>query len=302
MNVLSLFDGMSCGQIALDRLGINVNNYYAAEIDKYAIEITQKNYPDTIQLGDVTKWQGWDIDWSSIDLVSGGFPCQAWSIAGKQQGDRDPRGMLFWTMLDIIKKVRDNNPDAYFLMENVKMKKEFEDYITNHTKAALGRVEKHLINSSLVSAQSRQRYYWTNIPNIVQPENKGEVLEDVLINKSSILEDFRVERTPNPELLRKTPNYWQFDRSGKGYSSQQDRVRRTDVPSNTLSAGHSSIPQIWVNCPHTFRKLTPIECERLQTVPDRYTEGVSNSQRYKMLGNGWTVEVIKHIYKFMEWN
>ena len=302
MNVLSLFDGMSCGQIALNRLGIGINNYYAAEIDKYAIEITQKNYPDTIQLGDVTKWQDWDIDWSSIDLVSGGFPCQAWSIAGKQQGDRDPRGMLFWTMLDIIKKVRESNPDAYFLMENVKMKKEFEEYITNHTVAALGRVEKHLINSSLVSAQSRQRYYWTNIPNIVQPEDKGKVLEDVLISKYSILEDFRVERTPNPELLRKTPNYWQFDRSGKGYSSQQDRVRRTDVPSNTLSAGHSSIPQIWVNCPHTFRKLTPIECERLQTVPDGYTEGVSNSQRYKMLGNGWTVDVIKHIYKFMEWN
>lgn len=302
MNVLSLFDGMSCGQIALNRLGIGINNYYAAEIDKYSIEITQKNYPDTIQLGDVTKWQDWDIDWSSIDLVSGGFPCQAWSIAGKQQGDRDPRGMLFWTMLDIIKKVRESNPDAYFLMENVKMKKEFEEYITSHTVAALGRVEKHLINSSLVSAQSRQRYYWTNIPNIVQPENKGIVLEDILISKYSILEDFRVERTPNPELLRKTPNYWQFDRSGKGYSSQQDRVRRTDVPSNTLSAGSASIPKIWVNCPHTFRKLTTIECERLQTVPDGYTEGVSNSQRYKMLGNGWTVDVIKHIYKFMEWN
>ena len=302
MKVLSLFDGMSCGQIALNRLKVDIETYYAAEIDKFAIEITQKNYPDTIQLGDVTKWQDWDIDWSSIDLVSGGFPCQAWSIAGKQQGDRDPRGMLFWTMLDIIKKVRESNPDAYFLMENVKMKKEFEEYITSHTVAALGRVEKHLINSSLVSAQSRQRYYWTNIPNIVQPENKGKVLEDILISKYSILEDFRVERTPNPELLRKTPNYWQFDRSGKGYSSQQDRVRRTDVPSNTLSAGHSSIPQIWVNCPHTFRKLTPIECERLQTVPDGYTEGVSNSQRYKMLGNGWTVDVIAHIYKFMEWN
>jgi len=302
VKVLSLFDGMSCGQIALNRLKVDIETYYAAEIDKFAIEITQKNYPDTIQLGDVTKWQDWDIDWSSIDLVSGGFPCQAWSIAGKQQGDRDPRGMLFWTMLDIIKKVRESNPDAYFLMENVKMKKEFEEYITSHTVAALGRVEKHLINSSLVSAQSRQRYYWTNIPNIVQPENKGKVLEDILISKYSILEDFRVERTPNPELLRKTPNYWQFDRSGKGYSSQQDRVRRTDVPSNTLSAGHSSIPQIWVNCPHTFRKLTPIECERLQTVPDGYTEGVSNSQRYKMLGNGWTVDVIKHIYKFMEWN
>ena len=300
MNVLSLFDGMSCGQIALNKLGIGVNNYYAAEIDKYAIEITQKNYPDTIQLGDVTKWEDWDIDWSSIDVVSGGFPCQAWSIAGRQQGDRDPRGMLFWTMLDIIKKVRESNPDAYFLMENVKMKKEFEEYITHHTEAALGTVYKHLINSNTVSAQNRERYYWTNIPNIVQPENKGLVISDVLVEDYT--QDVVVKDIPNYHLMRKTPNYWQFDSSGRGFSSQQDRVRRFDVPSNTLSAGHSSIPQIWVDFDTKFRRLTPTECERLQTVPDGYTQGVAKGQRYKMLGNGWTVDVIAHIYKFLEWN
>lgn len=344
MKVLSLFDGMSCGQIALNRLKVDIETYYAAEIDKFAIEITQKNYPDTIQLGDVTKWQDWDIDWSSIDLVSGGFPCQAWSIAGKQQGDRDPRGMLFWTMLDIIQNVLKHNPKAYFLMENVKMKQEFEQYITKHTEAALGVVNKHLINSSLVSAQSRQRYYWTNIPNIVQPEDKGIILKDILEsnpNNCVMMSDKFTTRNkdrnclvdgttkekasnlsameylkngrqgdyiscddegtpiPNPELMRETPNYWQFDTSGKGYKSQQDRIRKLDVPSNTLSAGTASVPKIWYEQPKSYRKLTPTECERLQTVPDGYTEGVSNSQRYKMLGNGWTVDVIKHIYKFM---
>ena len=118
MNVLSLFDGMSCGRIALERLGIQVDNYYASEIDKYAIQIAQKNYPDTKQIGDVLDWQSWDIDWSSIDLVSGGFPCQSWSLAGKQLGDKDERGKMFWVMLDIMKKVIENNPNAYYLMEN----------------------------------------------------------------------------------------------------------------------------------------------------------------------------------------
>ena len=169
MNVLSLFDGMSCGRIALERLGIKVDNYYASEIDKYAIQITQKNYPDTKQIGDVLNWRSWDIDWSSIDLVSGGFPCQSWSLAGKQLGDKDERGMMFWVMLDIMKKVIENNPNAYYLMENVRMKKEFEEYITHHTEQALPDVNKYLINSALVSAQNRVRYFWTNIPNVKLP-------------------------------------------------------------------------------------------------------------------------------------
>ncbi|UOL47448.1 putative DNA-methyltransferase [Vibrio phage vB_Vp_PvVp04_M] len=121
--VLSLFDGMSCGRIALDRAGISVDTYYASEIDKHATKVSEANYPDIIRFGDVTKWQEWDVDWSSIDLVTGGFPCQAWSMAGKQMGDKDERGMLFWTMLDVMRKVREHNPKAHFLIENVKMKK-----------------------------------------------------------------------------------------------------------------------------------------------------------------------------------
>jgi DNA (cytosine-5)-methyltransferase 1/DNA (cytosine-5)-methyltransferase 3A len=183
MNVLSLFDGMSCGRIALERLGIKVNNYYASEIDKYAIKVSEANYPDIKQIGDVLEWQSWDIDWSSIDLVTGGFPCQSWSLAGKQLGDKDERGKLFWVMLDIMKKVIENNPNAYYLMENVKMKKQFEEYITFHTEEALPNVNKYLINSALVSAQNRVRYYWTNIPGVEQPEQKGMVLRDILENK-----------------------------------------------------------------------------------------------------------------------
>ena len=180
LKVLSLFDGMSCGQLALQRLGIEVDTYYASEIDKYAIQVTQANFPKTIQIGDVTAWQTWDFDWSSIDLVTGGFPCQSWSLAGKQLGDKDERGKLFWTMLDVMSKVIEHNPKAFYLMENVKMKKEFEQYITYHTEQALPNVYKYLINSALVSAQNRQRYYWTNISGVEQPEDKGIVLRDIL--------------------------------------------------------------------------------------------------------------------------
>ena len=148
--VLGLFDGTSAGQIAIrDRLGIDVAKYYAAEKDPYAIKIAQKNYPDTIQLGDVNNWREWDIDWKFIDIVMGGFPCQAWSVAGQQQGDRDSRGQLFWVMLDIMKHVMDCNPNAKYLMENVRMSNAFEKYITHHTEQALPNVNKYLINSSL---------------------------------------------------------------------------------------------------------------------------------------------------------
>ena len=184
MNVLSLFDGMSCGRIALDRLGIKVDNYYASEIDKYAIQVSQVNFPDIIQIGDILNWQDWDIDWESIDLVTGGFPCQSWSVAGKGLGDRDDRGKLFWVMLDVMKKVMDSNPSAYYLMENVRMKKEFEEYITMHTENALPNVNKYMINSALVSAQNRIRFYWTNIPGVEQPEQRGIVLREYIGNRN----------------------------------------------------------------------------------------------------------------------
>lgn len=179
LNVLSLFNGISAMHLALDHAGIEVGQVYYAEIDKYANKVTEHHYPQDIQLGDVTKWREWDIDWSSIGLVGAGFPCQAWSVAGKQLGDKDERGMLFWTTLDIIAHVLKHNPNAKFLMENVKMKKDFEEYITHHTTQALGYVEKTLINSALVSAQNRKRYYWTNFK-VEQPQDKGILLRDVL--------------------------------------------------------------------------------------------------------------------------
>lgn len=142
INVLSLFNGISGCHLALERADIAVGQVYYAEIDKYANKVTEKNYPDDVALGDVTRWREWNIDWSDIGLVGAGFPCQAWSVAGKQLGDKDERGMLFWTTLEIIAHVLKHNPSAKFLMENVKMKKDFEQYITHHTEQALGHVEK----------------------------------------------------------------------------------------------------------------------------------------------------------------
>ena len=285
MNVLSLFDGMSCGQIALNRIGLKPNKYYAAEIDKYAIKVTQANYPDTIQLGDVTKWREWNIDWPSIDLVTGGFPCQAWSMAGKQLGDKDERGALFWTTLDIMIEVLKHNLSAKFLLENVKMKKEFEQYITHHTEQALGKVNKHLINSALVSAQNRQRYYWTNIEGVEQPEDKGITPLDIIQHE---------EKTRNSDGWQK---WWrknsQYQLSKKYSCIINDAKKSVTMTARQVASWNGNL----VMTDNGLRFITPVEAERLQTAPDNYTAHVSNNQRYKMLGNGWTVDVIAHILK-----
>jgi len=312
MNVLSLFDGMSCGQLALKRAGIPVGTYYASEIDKYAIAVTQKNFPNTVQLGTVTGWREWDIDWSTIDLVSGGFPCQAWSLAGRQLGDKDERGALFWTMLDIMRHVLDHNPRAKFLMENVKMKREFELYITYHTERVLGSVYKHLINSSLVSAQHRQRYYWTNIEGISTPEDKGIVLNDILENgcvdreKSHCIDANYFKGGNLTSYFEKHRRQLVFSQDGLCHVGNADvsgvqSIKRVYHPAGkgptlTTMGGGNREPKVLDKEPR-WRKLTPIECEILQTVPDNYTAGVSNTQRYRMLGNGWTVDVVAHIYK-----
>ena len=169
INVLSLFDGMSCAMLALEKLGIPVKNYYASEIDKFAIKVSKKNYPNIIQLGDVTNWREWELP--GIDLIIGGSPCQGFSNAGKRLNFDDPRSKLFFEFVDIVNHY---NP-KYFLLENVRMKEEHRQVITDYMK-----VEPIMINSALVSAQNRVRYYWTNIPAVKQPKDKGIILNDIV--------------------------------------------------------------------------------------------------------------------------
>lgn len=274
MNILSLFDGMSCGQIALNRVGIKYDKYFASEIDEHAIKVTQHNYPDTIQLGDITKIKGSELP--PIDLIFGGSPCQGFSFAGKRLNFEDPRSMLFF---EFVRLVKECNP-KYFLLENVKMKKEHEDVITEH----MG-VNPIRINSKLVSAQSRERLYWTNIPNIEQPEDKGILVKDIL--------DYTTEH----KLLTE-----------KGIKSQIHYAKNYKptgkAPTLTRELAHSWGKNITPKCYIEIKAITgedrlfsPLECERLQTVPDNYTSVVSNTQRFNMLGNGWTVDVIAHIFK-----
>jgi len=317
MNILSLFDGMSCGRIAAERAGLQVNKYYASEVDKYAIKVSQANWTDSIQLGDVTKWRDWDIDWKSIDLLIGGSPCQGFSFAGKQLAFNDPRSKLFFVYVDILNHIRKHNPSVKFMLENVKMKKEHLDVISEQ----LG-VEPVFINSALVSAQNRQRYYWANWE-FGQPEDRGIVLADVL-------EDGEVDRDKsycidacyykggNPEqYFKKSRRKLVFnpaaivgrklDENGKRNDSlDQKPVQCLEVQSHSKSRCLSTVAKDTVVSPlepgryvggKDYRKLTPVECERLQTVPDNYTAHVSNTQRYKMLGNGWTVDVIAHIFR-----
>lgn len=180
LNVLSLFDGISTGYLALQRAGIPIKNYYASEIDKYAIKISQKNFTDIHRLGSVVDYENWNIDWASIDLLIGGSPCQGFSFAGKQLNFNDNRSKLFFEYVDILNKIKSVNPNIKFLLENVKMKKEFQKVITGY----LG-VEPIEINSSLVSAQRRKRLYWTNIEGVEQPKDKGILLKDIVLENSS---------------------------------------------------------------------------------------------------------------------
>ena len=300
INVLSLFDGMSCGRIALDKLDIPCQ-YYASEIDKYAIKVSQANYPDTIQLGDVTQ-----VYWKNktkIDLLIGGSPCQGFSFAGKHLNFQDDRSKLFFEYVRLLNEVK----PKYFLLENVRMKKESEDIISQY----LG-VSPIAINSSNLSAQNRQRLYWTNIP-VSQPEDKGIKLKD-------ILEDGLVDRDKSHCL---DANYWKggnlksyfekhrrqlvFETEPSVVIAQRPRgdnkggIKALNGKTPTLSSCSWEQNNFLVHADDLkWRKLSPIECERLQTVPDNYTNHVSNTQRYKMLGNGMTVDVITHILKGMK--
>ena len=466
MKVLSLFDGMSCGRIALNQLGIPVEKYYASEVDKYAMQVSAANYPDIEQVGDVCNLD--PKDYQDVDLMLAGSPCQGFSFAGKQLAFDDPRSALFFEFIRLLKVIK----PKYFLLENVRMKKEFLEVITeqlsqcyeqadvdNQFKNVLNEVrfEPIFINSSLLSAQSRQRYYWTNIPGIKQPEDRGIVLRDILetepesITKMSdkfvkrngdrnCMIDQNKEKASNLSAMEyvkngRQGNYlacddngkplvvggafrarskdkdgkhvdWKetkpeqmlelrkdnksnavstvgkdsvvvkggrvvgraYDKDGKrmdrfgdsvaGKTKQTLEVREDDKTNAITTVGKDSVvveklpdksqtikSQYYKSSRANFerqgtfhatgvpleskvreksktvraggrgsydrhewdsvdelhwRKLTPLECERLQTVPDNYTNHVSNTQRYKMLGNGWTVEVIKHILQNME--
>lgn len=313
MNVLSLFDGMSCGQIALNRLHIKYNNYFSSEIDKYAIKVTQKNYPNTIQIGDVTKVSGCELP--KIDLLIGGSPCQGFSFAGKQLNFGDPRSKLFFEFVRLLKEVS----PKYFLLENVKMKQEYQDIISKY----LG-VEPILINSSLVSAQNRKRLYWTNIPVKKLPIDKGILLKDIVEigdivkdKSQTILATIYKENAKSMlkrnklglliKMNNKNPRIKGVNITDRGIRPHQNDARKSgiseigvihypDSKSYTITASH--VPKLLTEI-IGWRKLTPLECERLQTIPDNYTDCVSNSQRYKMLGNGWTVDVITHIFSYM---
>lgn len=342
MNVLSLFDGMSCGQIALNNLGFKVDNYFASEIDKYAIQIAKKNFPNMVHVGDVTKvhysdFRGClvvekdsgyiqDIPKSrQIDLIIGGSPCQGFSRAGKNLNFDDPRSKLFFEFVRLVKEVK----PKYFLLENVKMTKEHRDTISD----VLG-VEAIYIDSALVSAQTRKRYYWTNIPYVFDPVNMGIKLSDIIQTEGE-LEGSEVDErmvTNKGKAYCLTARYdgavwWNsIERSQRSMIRIDNKVCFPEAtkkgyaaagigegldlsyPTSTTRRGRTlkekshclttiSPNQGIINEKYNWRKLTPVECERLQTVPDNYTEGVSNAQRYKMLGNGWTVKVIEHIFK-----
>ena len=370
LTVLSLFDGISCGRVALKRANIPVAKYYSSEIDKYAIQVTQKNWPDTIQLGDVKNV--WARNLPKIDLLIGGSPCQDLSIAKKdREGLKGERSGLFWHYVRLLRTCK----PKYFLLENVaSMPKEAKQIITRE----IG-VEPILINSALVSAQQRKRLYWTNIPNITQPKDKEILLRDVLesgygvqvekcaqiinkkIDKSLGLcardykgfgnqqmtgvaepicdfvkkkyDEFAEEKGYIPikfkpynkqEITEKAPTQTCCSNSqttsstvmmfepvrigtleglSNGQANRIYSVRGKSVCLNANGGGGGAKTGLYkIDLPdgnYRIRKLTPLECERLQTLPDGYTDCISNSQRYKCIGNGWTVDVIAHIFSFI---
>jgi DNA (cytosine-5)-methyltransferase 3A len=424
MKVLSLFDGMSCGQIALQRAGIKVDQYYASEIDKFAIKVTMANFPNTIQLGDVTKVNTKDL--TGIDLLIGGSPCQSFSFAGKRKGmstkdeqeiltldhylqlksegyEFEGQSYLFWEYMRILHEVK----PKYFFLENVIMSEKWERILSK----AIG-VNPIEINSSLVSAQNRRRLYWTNIglkPSglfgdlesiIEQPKDRGILLKDILETEvdqkyylSEKMLDYFTNRSSNFNQgkvnLRKedgkascltssmascdiSDNFIKVDtnlkpsnnqskancftaggnsgglhsdmtlivhntmpRSSKTGKGGTGRLSRTDGKTYCLDTGITNAVELvaygcdfrsdegfrirneeksstlmarsrediygtgLVKLPMQIRRLTPLECERLQTVPDNHTNHVSDSQRYKMLGNGWTVDVIAYIFQYL---
>ena len=342
-NVLSLFDGMSCGQIALIESRIGFDKYYASEIDKHAISQTQLNFPSTTQLGNVTNWLLWDIDWKRIDLIFAGSPCQGFSFAGKQLAFNDPRSSLFFTFVDILRYAQRQNPNVRFLLENVQMKKEHLAVISHITG-----VPGKKIDAADISAQSRVRYYWTDIVKIPDPVKRDVALVDVLDRKvdfkyylrlsDSIINDF-IERC-DPKLLIDLDVYagairGRYDNANKVIQRIELRGRHKSNCLTTVTKDNIIVLEV-LNLPgrydiakrvlsplgksatltcdgnggglakkiidpenFQFRYLTPNEYSKLQCVPSWYVWDASKTQIYNMCGNGWNIEVIKHILQFL---
>ena len=271
MQILSLFDGIGCAYQAALRAGLVVEAYDASEVDKYAIKVAEKNIPIYNNIADVKEVSGFPYVY---DLLIGGSPCQDLSIAKKgRQGLKGERSSLFWEYVRILKEAK----PKYFVLENVaSMKKDDRDIITE----TLG-VEPIMINAALVSAQQRKRLFWTNIPNIDQPEDRGIYLID-------ILED-EVDAKYNVNISEKYGLKGYCDNGGKSKSLTASMYKGYGNDGVTLVNSTAKIGNI--------RKLTPIECERLQGLPDNYTQGLSNTQRYKCLGNAFNVDVVAHILK-----
>jgi DNA (cytosine-5)-methyltransferase 3A len=347
MRILSLFDGKSCGRIALERAGVSVTKYFASEVDKFSIIVSKSNYPNVIQLGDVVRLRKLlqmdlvalnglsaddlvihviDIKRNGIDILIGGSPCQGFSFAGKHLNFEDERSALFFEFV----KIRDIIKPRYFFLENVRMKKEIELQINR----IMG-VKPYKLNSNLVSAQNRLRYYWTNIKIKSLPIDKGIVLKDILQTIEEVGEKYSISNKMLSRLNVDKIDYIGFvgfSNEGKevsksstlsamdykGMCNQGINVVKTKIipvnpklsnglqtkmqdrifDSNGLSPCLTSFCNtLNVKHQYAFRRLTPIECERLQTVPDNYTAAVSNSQRYKMLGNGWTIDIIAFFFK-----
>ena len=280
MKVLSLFDGISCGMVALERAGIPVDAYYASEIDKNAIAISQKNYPNIIRLGDVTKWREWDIPWAEIDLLIGGSPCQGFSFAGKQLNFNDPRSKLFFEFVDILNHIRKHNPNVKFLLENVKMKAEWRDVISGY----LG-VKPIRINSALVSAAKRDRLYWANF-DVEMPDDKGITFDDINQHSTDWLSDTYIDKVSK-------------------WKAQQDPITNTTfigtnsklpcLTARGYNQSHSGM--ILIADGNKYRYLTNNEGELAMTLPVDYTAGITDRERARCIGNGWTVDVIAHIFK-----
>jgi len=294
MNVLSLFDGISCGMVALERIGIPVETYYASEIDEYAMKISKKNYPNIIQLGDIRNITEEVLDSiMPIDIIIGGSPCQDLSNykydRGEVSGLNGEKSGLFYEYIRILKYVK----PKYFLLENVaSMENKWKDMMSE----IIG-IEPIMINSSLVCAAERKRLYWTNISNVSQPTDKGIVLNDIVIDSSEVPDKYWYTKYPvtihDGDVKVKATIHLNGHRQSK-------EVYGLNHKCNTLLCdgnGGNLVKKILQN--GKVRKLLPLEYERLQTLPDFYTNCVSDSRRYTAIGNGWTVDVIAHILSFI---